>query len=115
MREGTSIHYHIAGNTKGGTALGIEVEKMSEPRQNLHNFIDKMPEMYVEKALKILSALIEPTGGEIETENMKKWWADNIASKPPVKLDLSEEELLRIKEDEVVSWEEFEKECDSNE
>jgi hypothetical protein len=91
-----------------------EVNQMSTQREQLHNFVDTIPEMYVEKALLVLNALVQPTGGEIETENMKRWWKENIASKPHVPLDLSPEELKAIQEDEVVSWDDFEKDCDKD-
>lgn len=89
----------------------LEVNKMSEAKKELHNFITNMPEMYAEKALNILQALTQPTGAEIETDNMKRWWKDNIESKEPEELSLSPEELEEIQNGEIVKWDTFDKDC----
>jgi hypothetical protein len=83
----------------------IEERTVQITKKDLHDLIDSLNDSYNEKLYKLITVVTEPT-----TEEIIKWWEENIDSKGTEELGLTEEELKRIKDDEIISWDELKKE-----
>lgn len=80
----------------------IEVSKMNAQREEMYEMMRNIPDEYVEKVLKLINLLIEPTESE-----MGKYWEENIDTLEPDNIVITPEDIEALKNMEFKNWDDI--------